>query len=194
MQAKTWAKNTDTPVAVLPLLVVAVDPDSRSTALAWAVRRGDRYVFTGMDGGGSRRVSWQSIKGQRAWLRETSARLGAERLGLIEPSDVTVVVETQAPDGPQSKDCEPLRRVRYHLEATCEIDGYDYTESDAGTWQRVFLQGEPCGRGAGARKVAYQRRAKALTDLAVNEDRCAALGILWWYVVDVLGSTLDCGG
>ena len=174
------------PVAVLPTLVVAVDPDATSTALAWALRVGDAYNLAGIDGGGSRRVSWQTVKGQRAWLIETCAHLGA-----IAGNDVTVVVETQAPSGPQSADCEKLRRVRYHFEATCELDGYDYVEVGAGVWQRYFVRLEPVGRGAGAIKTAYQRRAKSMTTLATNEDRCAALGILTWYVEDVLGSRLE---
>jgi len=175
------------PLAVqLPALVVAVDPDSRSTALAWAVRDGDGYRLEGLEGGGSSRVSWQTIKGQRVWLLSTCMKHGA-----IEPDDVTVVVETQAPDGPQSADCEPLRRVRYHFEATCEVDGYDYAEVDANTWETYFLRGEPVGRGKGARKAAYQRKAKTLTTLATNEDRCAALGMLVWYVEDVLGCCLE---
>ena len=58
-------------------------------------------------------------------------------------------------------------------------------------WQTYYLRGEPIGRGAGARKEAYQRKAKSVTTLATNEDRCAALGILTWYIGDVLGKCLE---
>jgi hypothetical protein len=159
---------------LLPDLVVGCDPDSTSTALAWVVREGTRYRLAGVVGGGSRAVTWQTITGARAWL--------AERADEVSPR-VSFVVETQAVAGPHSRDVEPLRRVRYHWQAACEVDGYDYAEVDATTWQRVFA-----GRPGKAR---YQKRAKAITPLATNEDRCAALGVLWWYVSDVLGSSLE---
>lgn len=184
MPALATCVNPD--VSALPRLVVGIDPDSRSTALAWAVRRDDgAYVFAGCEGGGTRRVSWSSITGALAWLREQRATLG-----IAEPGDVAVAVESQAPTGPQSKDCEPLRRVRYHWDAACEIEGHTCEHVAEVVWTGSFLRGEPIGRGTGARKVAYQRRAKALTSLATNEDRCAAIGILYWYVVGVLGSSL----
>lgn len=203
-------------LAALPRLVVAVDPDSRSSALAWAVRRdagecphcggrggfeqagsafagcracsgtGDLggYVFVGCEGGGSRAVTYQTITGARAWL--SGVRLSYD----VPASAVDVVIETQAPTGPQSADCEPLRRVRYHWQAACEVDGYDCVFVDASTWQPAFVRGEPKERGAGAMKRMYQRKAKALTLLAVNEDRCAAIGMLCWYVHDVINATL----
>ena len=167
-------------------LVVALDPDSRSTAIAWARWSVDAtaFVLAGLAGGGSQRVTWQSITGLRAWLQ-------AERRELA-PASVHVVCETQAPTGPQSADCEPLRRVRYHCDAACEVDGYVSVPVDADTWQRAFLRGEVVGRGAGARKVAYRRRARELTREASNEDRAAALGMLCWYVSS-LGAPLKIG-
>lgn len=168
-----------------PALVVAADPDSTSTALAWAVQREDGYAFAGTEGGGSRCVSWQTITGARAWLESARAKVQ------VDPGRVVAVVETQAASGPRSKDVEELRRVRYHWQAACEVDGSECVFVDVGTWTRAFLRGtKNPGRGAGAIKRAYQVRAKELTALAVNEDRCAAIGMLWWYVVDVLGSTL----
>jgi hypothetical protein len=170
-------------VLVAPNLVVALDPDSRSTALAWAVLEpGETYRFAGCEGGGSRAVTWQSVTGALAWLR--AARAG-------RPIRVAVVVETQAPNGPASADCEPLRAVRYHWQAACEINGSACVFVDAPRWQRSFLRGEILGRGAGSIKRAYRRRAKQLTPLAINEDRCAAIGILSWYVVDVLQTSID---
>lgn len=172
-------------VSSLPRLVAVLDPDSTSTALAHAVRQDDgSYRFIGVEGGGSRAVTWQTITGARSWLSLACVQFGCAS------NEVTVVVETQAPDGPQSAACEELRRVRYHWQAACEVDGYDCTFVDANDWEREFLRGEVVGRGAGARKVAYRRKAKALTPQATNEDRCAAIGMLWWYVTCVLGSTL----
>lgn len=166
-------------------LVVAVDPDSRSSAITWGVREGEGWGVAGVEGGGSRCVSWQTVTGIRAWLAELCARLG------LEPADVAVVVELQAASGPQSQDCEPLRRVRYHWEAACEIDGYACVFVSARTWQASFvpLADRPAPHlGAGAWKRAYRSRASAISSLATNEDRAAAIGMLWWYVVDVLGS------
>lgn len=145
---------------------------------------GGAYVFAGCEGGGSRVVPYQTITGARAWLGDM--RFAYD----LQPSAVDVVIETQAPTGPQSADCEPLRRVRYHWQAACEVDGYDCFFVDASTWQPAFTRGEPKERGAGAMKRMYQRKAKALTSLAVNEDRCAAIGMLWWYVHDVINATL----
>lgn len=167
-----------------PRLVAAIDPDSHSSALAWAERRGKVYVLAGCQGGGSRAVPWQSITGALVWLRGTRA------LAELEPRDMVAVVEAQAPNGPASKDCEPLRAVRYHWQAACEIEGTPCVFVDASKWERSFLQGEDVERGAGAIKYAYQVKAKRLTSLAVNEDRCAAIGILSWYVTDVIGSSL----
>jgi hypothetical protein len=177
---------------VVTSLVIAVDPDSSSSAVAWAVRSTDGgFIFGGVDGGGSRAVTWQTITGARAWLDE-------QRGGVLAvPAQVAVVVETQAPSGPQSADCEELRRVRYHWQAACEVDGYACEFVSAMTWQMTFVpkaDHPPRGAGAGAWKKAYQKRAKQLApSLATNEDRCAAIGMLWWYVVDVLGSTLTFG-
>ena len=174
-------------------LVVAVDPDSSSSAVAWATRtESGGFAFAGVEGGGSRAVTWQTITGARAWLSE-------RRWGVAESPDVAVVVELQAASGPQSADCEALRRVRYHWQAACEVDGYACTFVSVGTWEHAFVPkdehpGRGAGAGAGAWKKAYQRHAKSLTPLATNEDRCAAIGMLWWYVVDVLGSTLDFPG
>lgn len=167
-------------------LVVAVDPDSRSSAVAWAGRLSTAgFTFGGVDGGGSREVTWQTITGARAWLAAHRA---------VSPANIAVVVEAQAPAGPQSADCEELRRVRYHWQAACEVDGYACEFVSAMTWQMRFVpkaDHPPRGAGAGAWKKAYQRRAKQLAPtLATNEDRCAAIGMLWWYVVDVLGLTL----
>lgn len=174
-------------LAALPRLIVANDPDSTSTALAWAVRREDgAYVFAGCEGGGSRAVTWQTITGARAQLTALRNRSVLP----VSPREVDVVIEAQAPAGPQSADCEELRRVRYHWQAACEVDRYDCYFVEAHTWQPAFTRGEPKERGAGAMKRMYQRKAKGLTSLAVNEDRCAAIGMLWWYVHDVIGSQL----
>lgn len=167
-----------------PRLVVAADPDSTSTALAWAKLRGEVYVFTDCEGGGSRAVAWQSITDALACMR--NARAEHE----LEPRELVVVIETQAPNGPASADCEPLRQVRYHWQAACEIEGSPCVFVDASKWERSFLRGVTIGKGAGAIKKAYRQRARELTPLATNEDRCAAIGILWWYVTDVIGSTL----
>lgn len=171
-------------------LVAAVDPDSSSSAVAWAVRAADgSFDFGGVEGGGSRAVPWQTITGARAWLAETR--------GVLSPEQVIAVVESQAPAGPQSADVEALRRVRYHWQAACEVDGYACEFVDAMVWQRCFVPFAEHPRrsdGAGAWKKAYMRRAKQLApSLATNEDRCAAIGMLWWYVVGVLGSTLHFG-
>jgi hypothetical protein len=173
-----------TPVAV-PGLAIACDPDSQSSALAAARRRDEVYVLELLEGGGSRRATWQTITGQRAWLQELRYQT------CVHATRMAFVVESQAPDGPQSADCEALRRVRYHWEATCEVERVEYVEVGASVWQQHFLRGEVC-KGAGARKAAYQLRAKSMTTLATNEDRCAALGILAWYVEDVLRSRLVC--
>lgn len=129
-------------------------------------------------------MSYQTISGARAWLNDM--RFAYD----VQPASVDVVIETQAPTGPQSDDCEPLRAVRYHWQAACEVDGYDCVFVAEPAWTNGFLKGEKIGRGKGARKQAYQRKAKGLTSLAVNEDRCAAIGMLWWYVHDVIGSSL----
>lgn len=164
---------------------MGIDPDSRSTAIAWAVRRDDGvYVFDGCEGGGSRRVSWSTITGALAWQRGMQAALG------LEAREVVVAVETQAAAGPHSADVEALRRVRYHWDAACEIEGSECEHVAEVAWTDVFLQGEQIKHGKGARKIAYQAKAKRLTTLAVNEDRCAAIGILHWYVVGVLGSSV----
>ena len=174
-------------VPELPRLVVGIDPDSRATALAWAVRCYDgAYAFLGCDGGGTRRVPWSTVTGALAFLRQRVEIHG----GLITPSEVAVAIETQAAAGPHSADVEALRRVRYHWDAACEIEGSVCEHVDEPVWSAEFLRGEPIGRGKGARKAAYQRRAKGLTSLATNEDRCAAIGVLWWYVVGVLGAEL----
>ena len=168
-------------------LVVTVDPDSSSSAVAWGVREWEGWVVAGVDGGGSRCVSWQTVTGIRAWLADLCTALG------VAPADVVVVVELQAASGPQSVDCEPLRRVRYHWEAACEIDGYACLFVSARTWQSSFvpLADRPGPRaGAGAWKRAYRSRALSICSAATNEDRAAAIGMLWWYVVDVLGSRL----
>jgi hypothetical protein len=168
-------------------LVVTVDPDSRSSAIAWGVREGDGFVIAGAKGGGSRCVSWQTVTGARAWLAERCAEFG------FASADVVVVVELQAASGPQSKDCEALRRVRYHWEAACEIDGYAYESVSARTWQTSFVplaDRPPPRSGEGAWKRAYRARARAISSAATNEDRAAAIGMLWWFVVDVLGSRL----
>jgi len=174
----------------LPDLVVAADPDSVRTALAWAHQISPRvYGLRGISGGGSGKnpVKWQSITGVREWL--TGAALVANTI----PARVTAVVELQAPNGEHSRDVEPLRRVRYHWDAACELLGCEYVEADPNEWEAVFSEGKRCP-GRGARKKACNARANALTEGAhvrpINEDQRDAFGILHWYIVSVLGCEL----
>lgn len=165
---------------ILPTLIVAVDPDSKSSALAWALWSAaeDAYVFGEALGGGTRAVPWQSVTGAMTWLDQ------ARRMHGLAHKRITVAVETQAPNGPASADVESLRRVRYHWEAACEVEGSVSVSVGASTWQYHFV-GQPKGRGAVKR--AYMLRARQLTEQATNEDRCAAIGMLWWYC------TIECG-
>jgi hypothetical protein len=169
-------------------LVIACDPDSKRSALAWAVSRESKaFDFVDVIGGGSGAVvAWQSATGMTHKLNALAEHF------VIWPSKITLVCETQAPDGPRSADVEALRRVRYHWEATCEIVGAKYVDVQPMTWERLFLGEEydvAKSQGPGAIKRAYQKRAKELTLLATNEDRCAAIGMLHWYV-ESIGSRL----
>lgn len=171
---------------VVTELVIACDPDSQRSALAWAVCREPgalrSFDFVDVDGGGTGKPGrWQTGNPMLGLLHDLSEEYD------INASRITVVCETQAPDGPRSADVEALRRVRYHWEAACEITGAKFVEAIPIVWMRSFV-GEQ-SLGAGSLKKIYQRRAKELTPLATNEDRCAAIGILDWYVRSI-GSRL----
>jgi hypothetical protein len=162
----------------LPDLVVTVDPDKDRTALCWCSRLSGSNVFVvgGMLGGGrGERVPWTTITGAMAWLVRLMEETG------VPPSRCMLAVETQAPKGPRSFDVEPLRRVRYHFDAACELLGIECEHVDKSTWQTFFVD-DPTLRGEGAIKAAYQRQAKAECRHATNEDRCAAYGIAAWLI------------
>jgi hypothetical protein len=161
-----------------PRVLVALDPDSTRTAIALAVLDGLTYVVERVDAGGTGpAVSWSSVTGALVELRLAVALAG-------DVGEVVVVCETQFAAGPWSADVEALRRVRFHWEAACELLGVAFVHVDPGAWMSAFVPG---ARGAGAVKVAYRARARALVPRATNEDRAAAVGIAWWFA-----STLGC--
>jgi hypothetical protein len=170
----------------LPELVLTCDPDSSRSAIAWAISRTPKtFAFVDVIGGGTGKpVSWQTISGMVPLL----AGLHAD----VDELNMTIVCETQAPDGPRSADVELLRRVRYHWEATCEITGAKFVSVEPFIWERAFVTDRgrlSLPQGKGSLKAAYQKRAKELTPLATNEDRCATIGMLDWYVRSI-GATL----
>jgi hypothetical protein len=173
-----------------PVLIIAADPDKTRTALAWARRESSRspraYAMRQLRGGGSSRkpVPWSSVAGQRAWLRDL---IEAES---VDPSEVRLVIETQAASSPRSKDVESLRRVRYHFDAAAEIIGCECEHVDKAAWQNHVV---PSAKrlGEGAIKVAYLEHARAvLGERCENEDQAAAFGILQWQIEARLGGTL----
>lgn len=163
-----------------PLLIATVDPDSIRSAIAiarWSDKL-DGYRYLGSRGGGTSKtpVPWQTIAGQLELLDEL-----AEEHGLVLPRDgerFALVVETQGADSQWSKAVEPLRRVRYHFEASAELRGVDFKTVAIGSWGPAFVPGARAA-GRGAEKKAYMKKAKRLTGGETsNEDRCAAFGML----------------
>ena len=174
--------------------VAALDPDSTQTAIAWAQLgqcslAGDRaWQFLGAEGGGASKipVGWSTITGAQAWLLTARAKHG------VGFGEMTIVIETQAPNGAHSSDVESLRRVRYHWEAACELLGVCCVFVDACTWERAFA-GECKARGKGALKKACQVRAKKLAPSLANGDQRDAFGMLSWYVGEQFGESLHVG-
>ncbi len=171
-----------------PVLVVAIDPDKIRTALAWAqcsVQHLRTYGLRSLQGGGASRtpVPWSTITGQLTWLRWLIDGVG------VEPSEIRLVIETQASNSPRSKDVESLRRVRYHFDAAAEIIGCECEHVDKAAWQNHVAPS--AGRGEGAIKAAYLKHAcDVLGERCENEDQAAAFGILQWAIKARLGATL----
>jgi hypothetical protein len=168
----------------------AVDPDDVQTAICFCCPTADGFRVVDLVGGGSARagVAWGSVTGALTWLRAASEGRPAD-----EPAP-TLVVEAQAFVGAHSDAVEGCRRARWHWDAAAELAGWSRVHAFPADWQGAFVPaGSPwriaAGEGPGAIKRAYQLRARELDPRAINEDRCAALGIAWWYARSI-GSTL----
>ena len=154
--------------------VVTFDPDKWRSAYAVAVWNVEHFEYWGSFGGGTGRtpVAWQTITGALELLREISRSTG------IAFADIVVVVETQGASGTHSRDVEELRRMRYHVQAACELLGITCKFVSIGGWGEAFVPGSK-RLGVGAQKKAYMAKAKDMTDgETVNEDQCAAFGML----------------
>lgn len=172
---------------------VAVDPDDTQTAICYCVPTADGFRINDLAGGGTGRsgVAWGSISGALTWLRAASAEL--------PPNSVapTLVVEAQTHAGAHSESVEGCRRARWHWDAAAELAGWGRVHVLPADWQSVFAPAGStwrtrAGEGAGSVKRAYQLRAREIDPRATNEDRCAALGIAWWYARSI-GSALLVG-
>ena len=164
-------------------LVLTVDPDSIRSAYAVAVQDGERFEYLGSSGGGSgrKRVDWHTITGWLSLLRKLSEEHG------VAFDDMLVVVETQGANGEHSRDVEELRRVRYHVQAACELLCVACKFVSI-AWAEKFVPGAK-RLGKGKQKEAYMRKSKTLTHGETdNEDRCAAFGML---VVELAAKKLD---
>jgi hypothetical protein len=176
---------------VLPAILVGIDPDSVRTALAAACLVAPAtYALWMLEGGGSSRtaVAWSSVSGQLALLREYQEH--AKTLTARSESSplVRVAVETQAAHSPWSVSVEPLRRVRYHLDAACELLDIEIEHVDKAAWENFIAPGV---RGEGAIKRAYRDHAnRLLPSHTLNEDTAAAFCILLHSVAVRFGATL----
>ena len=166
--------------------VVTFDPDKWRTAYALAVWNVEhsRFEYRGSFGGGTSKtpVDWQTITGQLALIGEIRKVSG------VDCSDMLVVVETQGAHGTHSRDVEELRRMRYHLQAACELLGITCKFVSIGGWGEAFVPGSK-RLGVGAQKKAYMSKAKAMAGgETANEDQCAAFGML---VVELASKNFD---
>jgi len=168
----------------------AVDPDDTQTAICFCYPTADGFRVVDLVGGGAAQegVAWGSVTGALSWLR------GASEDRPTDEAAPTLVVEAQAFVGAHSDAVEGCRRARWHWDAAAELVGWARVHVFPADWQGAFVPaGSPwrveAGEGSGAVKRAYQLRAREMDPRATNEDRCAALGIAWWYARSI-GSTL----
>lgn len=170
--------------------VLTVDPDDTQTALCFCLPTADGLRVVDLVGGGAAGVAveWGTVTGALSWLRTASEQIPA---GLPRP---TLVVEAQTGTGAHGESVEGCRRARWHWDAAAELLGWTRVHVLPSVWQSSFVpEGSPwrtqAGEGAGSIKRAYQIRAHAIDTRATNEDRCAALGLAWWYA-STLGVSL----
>jgi hypothetical protein len=163
----------------LPTLLAGFDPDSRATALCVAELDASEnvYVITRVDGGGEPKVplEWQGVFGCAALLDELRVGRAAR--------EIVLAVETQGLGSQWTHDCAELLAWRWRLDTLAQLRRVRCEHVEPSVWMRgyvpeAFRKGQPKGTA----KKLYQRKSKELVGpkLAKNEDRCAAIGIVWW--------------
>lgn len=149
-------------------VLAACDPDSSHPA--WALWDGQSLTAFG-GGSATRGKVPASLHGACALLGPYADQLAGVA---VEDPGAFRVENTKAMAG--------VFRTRYLVEGACEILRLPCVPVTPATWQGWFTRGETQGRRVkGDTKRAYRAKAKRLwPELAINEDRAAALGILAW--------------